>query len=242
PYSSDQAVVQRYVSTPSEEKARSAIWLNALMAAIATLLFFSLGTALYVFYRANPADLNPAFSTDSIFPLFISRELPVGVAGIVIAAVFAAAQSTISSSMNSTSTVIVTDFVQRLGGSPSEKGALRLARALTILLGLLGTVCALVLAWSDIQSAWDTFLMIIGFVMGPLCSLFLLGMFVPRAVTSSALVAAGVGVLVLVWARFGTEMNGLLYAPLGVGTTWLTGWLASRFAADPVQDAGLARS
>ncbi|MEM1441499.1 MAG: sodium:solute symporter, partial [Verrucomicrobiota bacterium] len=227
PYSSDQAVVQRYVSTSSEEKALSAIWLNAAMAAVATLLFFGLGTGLYVFYKANPSGLNPDFSTDSIFPLFMSRELPVGVAGIVIAAVFAAAQSTISSSMNSTSTVIVTDFFQRLGWKSSERGSLWLARILTILLGAIGTLFALVLAWSEIESAWQTFLMIIGFVMGPLCGLFLLGMFVRQATTKSALIAVVVGVLVLVWSRFGTEMNGLLYAPLGVGATLLAGWGSS---------------
>ncbi|MDF1656876.1 MAG: sodium/solute symporter, partial [Verrucomicrobiales bacterium] len=167
PYSSDQAVVQRYVSTPSEKNAQSAIWLNAAMSAVATLLFFGLGTGLYVFYKANPEGLDPTFPTDSILPLFISRELPVGLAGIVIAAVFAAAQSTISSSMNSTSTVIVTDFFRRLGWEASEKSYLWLARILTVVLGAIGTLFALVLAWSDIESAWQTFLMIIGFVMGP---------------------------------------------------------------------------
>ncbi len=228
PYSSDQAVVQRYVSTPTEEKAQSAIWLNAILAAVATFLFFGLGTGLYVFYKANPAGLDPTFSTDSILPLFISRELPVGVAGIVIAAVFAAAQSTISSSMNSTSTVIVTDFFRRFGWEASEKGYLWLARILTIILGTVGTLCALLLAWSEIESAWQTFLMIIGFVMGPLCGLFLLGMFTKSGNTRGALVGVAAGVTMLVWARFGTEMHGLLYAPLGVSVTWLVGWIASR--------------
>ncbi|MDF2377043.1 MAG: sodium/solute symporter [Verrucomicrobiales bacterium] len=228
PYSSDQAVVQRYVSTPSEKEAQSAIWLNAVMSAVATLLFFGLGTGLYVFYKANPGGLDPTFPTDSIFPLFISRELPVGVAGVVIAAVFAAAQSTISSSMNSTSTVIVTDFFRRLGWEASERAYLRLARILTVVLGTVGTLFALVLAWSEIESAWQTFLMIIGFVMGPLCGLFLLGMFTKSGNTRGAIVGVVFGVTVLVWARFGTDMHGLLYAPLGVSATWLVGWVMSR--------------
>ncbi|MEM9018475.1 MAG: sodium/solute symporter, partial [Verrucomicrobiota bacterium] len=224
PYSSDQAVVQRYISTPSEKKAKNAVWLNAALATLATVLFFCLGTGLYAFYKSHPASLDPTFQTDAILPLFIARELPVGLAGIVIAAIFAAAQSTISSSMNSTATVIVTDFARRLTKRKWDESMwLRLARVFTVVLGMLGTVSALVLAWSDIESAWQTFLLIIGFAMGPLCGLFLLAMFVPRAGTTAAAAAAFIGVAILVWARFGTEMHGLLYAPLGVSATLLVG-------------------
>lgn len=227
PYTSDQAVVQRYVSTASEEKARSALWLNAIMSAVATFLFFGLGTALYVYYKGQPEALDPTFKTDSIFPLFISRELPVGVAGIVIAAVFAAAQSTISTSMNSTSTALVTDFFRRFGYQASEEGYLRLARILTAVLGGLGTIFALVLAWGDIESAWKTFLTIIGFVMGPLCGLFMLGMFTRVGNSNGAIAGAVAGVTAVVWARYGTPMSGLLYAPLGIVASLGVGYLVS---------------
>ncbi len=227
PYSSDQAVVQRYVSTPTQKNAQSAVWLNAVMSGVATILFFGLGTALYAFYKSRPESIDPTFKTDSIFPLFISRELPVGVAGIVIAAVFAAAQSTISTSMNSTSTSIVTDFFRRLGWKGSEKEYLKLARIFTVILGGLGTLFALILAWGDIESAWKTFLTIIGFVMGPLCGIFLLGMFTKRGNTKGAIVGASLGVVVLVWARYFTPMSGLLYAPLGIATAFVAGYMAS---------------
>lgn len=227
PYSSDQAVVQRYVSTPTEEKARSAIWLNAGMSLVGTLLFFGLGTALYVFYKAQPEALDPSFKTDSIFPLFISRELPVGIAGLVIAAIFAAAQSTISTSMNSTSTAIVTDFFRRLGWEASEAGFLKLARILTIVLGLLGTVSALVLAKGDTKSAWETFMTVIGFVMGPLCGIFLLGMFTKIANSTGAVAGAACGVALLVCAKYGTEVSGLLYAPIGIAGSFGIGILVS---------------
>jgi len=227
PYSSDQVVVQRYVSTPTEEKARKAVWMNAGMSAVATVLFFSLGTALYVFYKATPTSLDPTFRVDSVLPLFISRELPVGVAGIVVAAVFAAAQSTVSSSMNSTSTVIVTDFFQRLGFETTEAGWLRLARVCTVVLGTLGTVFGLVLVQGDIKSAWETFLTIIGFVLGPICGIFMLGMFTKAGNAPGAVVGAVCGVLALIWAREGTPMHGLLYAPLGIVSSFVTGLLGS---------------
>ncbi|MEM9282002.1 MAG: sodium/solute symporter [Verrucomicrobiota bacterium] len=230
PYSSDQAVVQRYVSTSTAEKARNAIWLNAGLAAVATFLFFGLGTGLYAFYKAHPASLDPTFKTDSIFPLFISRELPAGIAGIVIAAVFAAAQSTISTSMNSTSTAIVTDFFERLGWKQPASGGLVLARILTVVLGILGTLCALLLAWGDIESAWKTFLTIIGFVMGPLCGVFLLGMFTSRANATGAVIGAALGVTALLGARYLTPMNGLLYAPLGITVSFVAGYVGSLLA------------
>lgn len=228
PYSSDQAVIQRYVSTPTEQKAKSAVWLNVAMSVVSTILFFGLGTALYAFYKARPEALNPTFKTDSIFPLFISRELPVGVAGIVIAAVFAAAQSTISTSMNSTSTALVTDFFRRFGWKSSEAGYLWLARILTVLLGAAGTGFALLLAWSDIESAWQSFLTIIGFAMGPLCGIFLLGMFAKSANAKGAVAGAAIGVAILVWAKYGSEMNGLLYAPLGIAASFAGGLIFSR--------------
>ncbi|MBT6381367.1 MAG: sodium:solute symporter, partial [Opitutales bacterium] len=147
---------------------------------------------------------------------------------ILIAAVFAAAQSTISTSMNSTSTALVTDFVRRLGWQAPESSYLRLARILTVALGGLGTTFALVLAWSDIESALKTFLTIIGFAMGPLCGIFVLGMFTKSANARGAVIGAICGVAILLWARYFTTMSGLLYAPLGIIASFTIGLIASR--------------
>ncbi|MHC4216357.1 MAG: sodium:solute symporter family protein, partial [Planctomycetota bacterium] len=96
PYTSDMAVVQRYMSVPNMTRAKKAIWTNAVAILPASILFFGVGTALFVFYAHNPDRLDPTFKTDAIFPLFIARELPTGIAGLVVAGIFAAAQSTIS--------------------------------------------------------------------------------------------------------------------------------------------------
>ena len=132
PYTSDQAVVQRYVSTATEKKAAKAIWLNAITVIPASLLFFGIGTALFCFYKSNPGLLDPNFKNDAVFPLFIARQLPVGIAGLVVAGIFAAAQSTISTSMNSTSTALVSDFVRRFKLVTDDKKNLALARILTV--------------------------------------------------------------------------------------------------------------
>jgi SSS family solute:Na+ symporter len=232
PYSSDQAVVQRYVSTSSAEKARYALWLNSCLVVVATFLFFGLGTALYIYYKANPASLDPILKTDSIFPMFISRELPAGVAGFVIAAIFAAAQSTISTSMNSTAAVIITDFYRRLGWKGSESQYLKLARFWTIVLGMLGTMFALILAVGNIESAWQTFLTVVGFVLGPICGIFLLGMFTQTGNSSGAIAGTFCGVASLVLTKYGTETHSLLYGPIGISSAFLAGYLFSKFLPD----------
>ena len=91
PYTSDQAVVQRYLATKDEKAAARAIWTNAALVPVATLILFTLGTALWAFYREQPEMLDPTLATDAIFPLFIVQQLPAGVAGLVIASIFAAA-------------------------------------------------------------------------------------------------------------------------------------------------------
>ena len=119
-YTADQAVVQRYMTTRTEQEAARSIWLNGFLAIPAALIFFGMGTAFWMFFRSHPENLDPTMATDRIMPLFVSQELPVGLAGLVVAGIFAAAQSTVSTSMNSGATTIVTDFVKPLRLAKSD--------------------------------------------------------------------------------------------------------------------------
>lgn len=110
-YTSDQSVVQRYMTTKDEKSTAKSIWLNGIISVPVSVLFFLLGTGLFAFYKSNPADFsitNP--NVDSVFPQFIVSEMPIGFAGLLIAAIFAAAMSTLSSNINSASAVLVNDF------------------------------------------------------------------------------------------------------------------------------------
>lgn len=89
-YSADQAVVQRYLTTRDEKAAARSIWTNAAMVIPVSLIWFAVGTALYVFYKAHPNLLDPTLNTDQTFPLFIAQQLPVGIVGVVIGGLFAA--------------------------------------------------------------------------------------------------------------------------------------------------------
>lgn len=227
PYVSDMAVVQRYMSVPDQKRAAKSIWTNAVVVIPATLIFFGLGAALFVFYKANPEKLDPTLQNDAVFPLFMARELPIGIAGLVIAGVFAAAQSTLSTSMNSTSTAFVTDFVRRFNPRLSERTYLILARVMTILFGSLGTAFAVLCALSDIKSLWDVAMAILGLLGGSMCGLFLLGMYTRRANGIGAVTGAVAGAIGLYLVKTYTSMHFFLYTIVGICTCFVVGYLVS---------------
>ncbi len=227
PYTSDQAVVQRYFTTKDEKQAAKAIWANAALIIPESILWFGLGTALYVFYKSQPALVSPAVPTDTIFPFFIAQQLPAGVTGLVIAALFAAAMSTVDSSLNSVATVVVTDFYRRFKRNVSDHACLTLARRLTAALGLLATVSAILMATYQIESLWDLFQKLIGLLGGSMAGLFLLGIFTRRANAPGALIGAVVGTVVLYLVQSYTQVHFFLYAAVGIVTCSIVGYLAS---------------
>lgn len=227
PYTSDQAIVQRYMTTKDEAMSARAIWLNGLIALPSTALFFSIGTALFVFYHLHPEQLAPDQVTDAIFPTFIMQNLPVGVAGLVIAGIFAAAQSTVSGSLNSVTTAIMTDFCRRFGFLADETRSLRAARAITAGLGLFATLAALVLAKSGLQSLWDAYNSLVGLVGSGLAGLFALGIFTRRANGPGAMIGALASAVALYLVQRYTDLHFYLYAGIGIVTCFVAGWLAS---------------
>ncbi len=221
------SVVQRYMSVADEKKARRVVWTNAITVVPASILFFGVGTALFVFYRHFPASLNPFHKTDAVFPLFIANELPAGISGLVVAGIFAAAQSTISTSMNSTSTAFMADFVLLSLPRMPDKTRLTLARIMTLFFGLMGVILSILFAASDIKSLWDQFMAILGLLGGPMCGLFCLGIFTLRANGTGAILGAITGATVLFFVQRYTPIHFLLYTVIGIWVCFISGYLYS---------------
>lgn len=236
PYASDQGVVQRYMSVSSEKKAANAIWTNAGLSFVGSVLFFVLGTALYVFYKQSPQELDPTLQNDSIFAQFIASQLPVGLAGLVIAAVFAAAQSTISTMMNSIATAVTTDFVRRFSLLQTERAYLRLARVLTVVTGLFGTAVALWFARSDSKNMWDSFMKVIGLFGGPTGALFLLGIFTKRAHSTGVVLGALGGVALVAVVQWCTNTSFVLFTAIGMTGCVLFGYGFSLVLPNPSKE------
>ncbi len=139
---------------------------------------------------------------DRVFPHFIAKHLPPGLTGLLIAAIFAAAMSTVSTSLNSSATLLLGDYYRRfLRPTAGETESMRVLYAATFLWGILGTGMALALV-SRTESALDTWWMLASLFSGGMVGLFLLGMVSKRAGNAAALVAVGIGTLVLAWMAF----------------------------------------
>ncbi|MCQ2390628.1 MAG: sodium:solute symporter [Kiritimatiellae bacterium] len=176
-YTSDQCVVQRYMTTADEKGAARSILLNSVLSFINCFVFFVLGVALWTFYQAHagalPADTKP----DAVLPIFIAHELPSGISGLVLAAVAAATMSTLSSNLNSAASAITTDFYRRLWKGKNE---LRCGKICTVVVGILGGAFALWLANADIRNIYDQFQRFLGIFTAGLGCLFFMGIFLKR--------------------------------------------------------------
>jgi SSS family solute:Na+ symporter len=227
-YGADQTVVQKYLTTKDEEGSKKSLRLGAWMALPSALIFFTIGSMLFLFYRNFPEKTNFSIeSQDSIFPWYIVNELPPGIIGLLIAAVFAAAMSTLSSSLNSVTTAIVIDFYKIYKPRESEKKYLNLAKIITLLIGLIATALALFMATQGISSLWDEFNTILGLFTGGLGGLFVLGIFTRKATAKGTIMGLICSGIVQYLINRYTEVNFLLYAFTGLVSCVIFGFLFS---------------
>ena len=235
PYTSDQAVVQRYLTTSSEREAKKAVWTNALLAIPATLIFSLMGIALFVFYKSNPDLLGPLQKNDQVLPWFVAHQMPAGLAGLVIAGVFAAAMSSLDSSMHSICTAVSNDFIGRFKSAWDDENQLRLARKIVSGLGILGTTIAIIMSSMDIGHMFDFLIGLMGLIASPLAGLFLLGLLTKKANATHAWIGVICSLIAIVFVKYFTDLNGLLFGFVGIGICFGTGSLASLFVSREAQ-------
>ncbi len=180
-YTSDQCVVQRYMTTKDEKSAAKSILFNGVLSYVNCGIFFLIGSALFTYYYSNPELLDVTMpKNDSVFPIYIATGLPIGISGLILAAVAAATMSTLSSNLNSSATAVTTDFYARLFKPVSERSKMRCGQLATVLSGVLGGGFALVLANMQIYSMYDQFQRFLGVLTGGLACLFFMGIFMRR--------------------------------------------------------------
>ena len=224
-YGTDQTVVQRYLTTSTEKQARKSVYTNAFLSVPATLLFFFVGTAIYVFFKARPSELSLGVTDpDAILPWYVSLHIPTGALGLVIAGIFAAAMSTISASMNSAATAYITDIHSKIS---KPAASLKTAKTATLIIGIVGIVFALVMATWDVKSLWDEFSKILGILLGGLGGLFLLGFLCPKANSTGAVVGLLTGIFVQLIVTRAQAVHLLLYSSVGFVTCFVVGLLVS---------------
>ncbi|MBL7473263.1 sodium:solute symporter family transporter [Robertkochia sediminum] len=224
----DQTIVQRYLTSTSIKDSRKTLYTNAVLTLPATIIFFGIGTLLFIFYTEMPEKLSPAISNnDSIFPWYIVRELPIGISGLLIAGIFSAAMSSISSSLNSVSTAYCNDFHMHFKPEISDKNLLRTAKVVTLLTGVIGIVFALWMANSNIKSLWDQFYRFLGLFTGGLGGMFLLGMLTKRANGTGTLIGLALSAGLTWYVSAYTDISFLMYSFIGVVSCFVFGYLFS---------------
>ena len=222
----DQSYVQRYLTAKNEEEAKKATWLGSLLYVPVSFVFFFIGTALFAYYESFPNLLPEGIVGDKVFPYFIVNQLPVGMTGLLIASIFAAGMSTVSTSINSSATVILSDhFSKYIHPNPSEKLSLRVLRISSLVMGLLSILVGL--AFNGVSNTLEGWWALSSIFSGGILGLFLLGL-VSKAKNPQAIFAVFFGVLVICWMSLSTILirNGLpqtLSNPLHTNMTIVIG-------------------
>ena len=234
-YGIDQNYVQRYMlASNSADAQRSAFWGGMLYVPV-SLLFLFIGSALFAFYQSGagslPVDLQQQGAGDLVFPYFIVNQLPTGFTGLLIASIFAAGMSTVSTSYNSVATVILNDFVNHSRNELSEKGKMQVLYLSTIIISIMGIGVAI--AMINVKSALDAWWKLASVFSGGMLGLFLLGIFSTLKNTKAVIFATLMGVCVIMALTLsdvldinfiGIQIHGYLTIVIGTLTIFLIGF------------------
>src|SRR5215218_4718197 len=241
-HGTDQMMVQRYLCSRNVRDARTALLTSGIVVLAQFVLFLVIGTMLYTFYAGAPQELaaitvNGRVQTDRVFPLFIVSHMPLGLMGLVVAAIFAAAMSTLSSSLNSSAAAAVNDFyVLMTAGARSDRHYLAVSRVFTAACGAIQIAVALVAIGLSTRVV-DEVLGIASFTNGVILGMFLLGTFT-RASQGSAAVGVATGIAVMLGVKFLTAVSWQWYVLIGSLATLGAGALTHAIAGPPAAAVG----
>ena len=222
----DQPMIQRVFSAPEHEVRRVA-FMNVLCGIVISIVVNVLGIAIFAFFRANPGLLDAGTQNDQIVPLFATQGLPAGLAGVVIAAIFASAMATVASNMNSVSTLYVEDFYRRWRPEATDARRLFVLKFSAYLVGAIGTVMALLLAALPIKSmmvVWTQFSSLLG---GGIVGVYTLGMITTRANGVGAVTGAIASVVITLLVKLFTPLHWSMYLPIAIGSCLVVGYVVS---------------
>lgn len=228
----DQVSVQRYLTARDIKTAQRSLWLKLALTLPVVGVFYVTGLVLYAFYqtKGDPVASKAVASVDQILPYFVVTELPIGMPGLLVAAIYAASMSTISAGLNSMTSCTLVDIYQRLyKPKAQEEHQLNLARWITAGFGLL--VTALAFFVSKLGTLLQASNTIFGFVGGPLLGLFLLGMLSKKANAQGAFIGWLAGLVALLPTVYLTKVSFLWYGLIGCLVTWSFGLFFSRIFA-----------
>ena len=215
-YGNNQVVMQRLLAARSRREMARALILDRVLEILVAALLYMIGLGIFAYFQVFPENLAPGIAGDRILPYYIIHALPAGVSGLLIAAVFAAAMSTVDSGIHSSATMIQVDFVGPLRKRPlTQRQSLTLARALTAGLGLLGTATALLVSKGG--GILETMSKVGGLTAAPVTALFLLGVLTRRGHFPAWLAATlGISLPLSIYVQNFAEVHWIFYTPIAL--------------------------
>ena len=236
----DQNYVQKYSSAATEHDAERSVWISASIFIPMTALFLYIGTMLFAYYSGDAHSLGPSVTKgDQVFPYFIATELPTGVRGLIIAAILAAAMSTVDSALNCSATVSLLDFYKRYWRPDlDDRASVFFLRVSTLVWGALGTGFALLMIRA--KSALDIWWQISGIFGGGILGLFLLALFSVRLKTWQGICGIVASILVISWGTFvrgelwwQSDIDGILVGAVGTLALMMVTLLLCKINREP---------
>jgi len=222
----DQPTIQRVFSSPPKE-VRKIAFVYVVCGILISTVVNILGISIFAYFRAHPQQLDAGAPNDQIVPMFAVQALPTGVAGMVIAAIFASAMSTVASSMNSSATIFTQDFFKRWYPLASDATILRVLRLTSFSVGLVGTCMALVLVSQDIKSMMVVWNQIVALLGGGIVGVYSLGMLTKRTHGAGAVAGALTSVLFTLYVKNFTHWHWATYTPAAIISCMVAGYLFS---------------
>jgi SSS family solute:Na+ symporter len=221
-HGTDQLVVQRLLSAKNESQSRLALFSSWGVVFVQFTLFLTIGVMLWVLHDGKPIQ-GPA---DRLYPSFIWEALPVGIAGLAMASILAAAMANLSAAINSLASATVVDFYQPMTGSRhSPEHYLRVSRLSTIFWG--AVLAAIALVAGQWGSVLESGLSIASVTLGILLGVFLLGVLTKRPGERAAITGVAAGAVAMIFVKFGTKIPFTWWVLIGSSVTFSVAWLAS---------------
>src|SRR5215212_7018345 len=235
-HGTDQYLVQRYLCTDRPRRATIALLTSGAIVLAQFIGFLFIGVLLFAFYQpfADPGYATAASTAfpftggDRVFPDFITKHLPSGLSGLVVAAIFAAAMS---SSLNSIAATAVNDLYKPFRPARDDKHYLKVSHVLTLVWGVVQIGVALAVR-NQPGSALSQALSIASLINGPILGVFLVGAFLRRVSQPPALIGMLVSMVSMLYVFLATKIAWTWYVLLGSLITFIVAWLAS-FAFTP---------
>ena len=226
-YISSQDVVQRFTTTTDIKELRKMTFGNGFLSIGTTTVIYLIGTALFVFYHQNPQLLQTAHQ-DQIFASFIVYQLPIGISGILIAAIYAASQSTLSTGLNSVATSWVLDIQDSFNRQISEEKQTKIAKLVSLGVGIIAIIVSMILANGEIKSAYEWFNSFMGLVLGVLAGIFVLGVITKKATSMGAYAGFFTSAIIVISLKYNhPEVTSWSYAIISIGVSCIIGYIIS---------------